>query len=176
MPRSICTIGFAGKTAEEFFKLLKDAGVQKLVDIRENRIGQLSGFAKYPDLAFFLDRIAGITYCYEPRLAPTPEIRAAYRQTGDWAAYESSFRILMRERCVPETINLANFDCAVAFLCSEAEPERCHRKIVAEMLSQFWAHSGYNVPVLHLSLEINKHRRRKAALPGHAPHDGIADQ
>jgi len=60
MGSTICTIGFAGKTAEQFFTLLKNAGVQKLIDIRENRIGQLSGFAKYPDLAFFLDRVAGI--------------------------------------------------------------------------------------------------------------------
>jgi len=77
MDTTICTIGFAGKTAEEFFALLTQAGVKKLIDIRENRGGQLSGFAKYPDLAFFLQRIAGIAYTHEPRLAPSPEIRKA---------------------------------------------------------------------------------------------------
>jgi len=175
MGRAICTIGFAGKTAEQFFTLLKDAGVQKLIDIRENRIGQLSGFAKYPDLAFFLNRLAGISYSYEPRLAPTPEIRAAYRATGNWAAYESAFRQLMRERRIPECLDLTDFDCTVAFLCSEPEPETCHRRIVAEMLSQSLATHGYNVPVLHLILQVNKSKKRKAASPGHAPHDGIAD-
>ena len=54
MDSTICTIGFAGKTAEEFFSLLTEAGVTRLIDIRENRAGQLSGFAKYPDLEFFL--------------------------------------------------------------------------------------------------------------------------
>ncbi len=62
MNTTIRTIGFAGKTAEEFFGLLTQAGVRQLIDIRENRLGQLSGFAKYPDIAFFLDRIAGIAY------------------------------------------------------------------------------------------------------------------
>jgi uncharacterized protein (DUF488 family) len=175
MGNTICTIGFAGKTAEQFFTLLKNAGVQKLIDIRENRIGQLSGFAKYPDLAFFLDRVAGITYSYEPRLAPTPEIRAAYRSTGNWVAYESAFRQLMRDRSIPEGLDLADFECTVAFLCSEAEPEKCHRRIVAETLSQFLAAHGYNVPVFHLALQVKTSRKRKAASPGHAPNDGIAD-
>ncbi|HXN51299.1 MAG TPA: DUF488 domain-containing protein [Candidatus Acidoferrum sp.] len=175
MGTTICTIGFAGKTAEQFFTLLKNAGVQRLIDIRENRIGQLSGFAKYPDLAFFLDRVAGITYSYEPRLAPTLEIRAAYRSTGDWAAYESMFRRLMLDRGIPERLDLADFDCTVALLCSEAEPEKCHRRIVADTLSQFLATHGYNVPVVHLISQINKSKKRKAASPDHAPKDGIAD-
>lgn len=45
MQRKICTIGFAGKTAEEFFSLLSAAGVKLVVDIRENRVGQLAGYA-----------------------------------------------------------------------------------------------------------------------------------
>ncbi len=175
MGRTIYTIGFAGKTAEQFFTLLKNAGVQKLIDIRENRIGQLSGFAKYPDLAFFLDRVAGITYSYEPRLAPSPEIRAAYRSTGDWAAYESAFRQLMLDRSIPKGLDPTDFDGTVVFLCSEPEPDKCHRRIVAEMLSQFLTANGYNIPVFHLTIQVNKSRKRKAASSSHAPHDGIAD-
>jgi len=68
MITTLCTIGFAGKTAEEFFSLLTQAGVKRLIDIRVNRHGQLSGFAKYPDLVFFLHEIAGIAYAWEPRL------------------------------------------------------------------------------------------------------------
>ena len=85
MTSTIFTIGFTKKTAEEFFRLLQEAQVQKLVDIRENRVGQLSGFAKYPDLAFFLHRVAGIAYDYQPILAPSPEIRTAYLKSRDWA-------------------------------------------------------------------------------------------
>ncbi|MGH9577927.1 MAG: hypothetical protein ACRD3R_10870, partial [Terriglobales bacterium] len=61
---TLCTIGFAGKTAEQFFSLLAEAGVRRVVDVRENRSGQLSGYAKHPDLAFFLERIAGIEYVH----------------------------------------------------------------------------------------------------------------
>ena len=175
MGRTIYTIGFAGKTAEQFFTLLKDAGVQKLIDIRENRIGQLSGFAKYPDLAFFLDRVAGISYSYEPRLAPSPEIRAAYRDSGNWTAYESAFRQLMLDRGIPQGLNPADFDSTVVFLCSEPGADKCHRRIVAELLSQFLATNGYNIPIVHLTSQVNKSKKPKAALPRHAPHDRIAD-
>ena len=77
MNSAIFTIGFTKKSAEEFFRLLEEAQVRKLIDIGENHVGQLAGFAKYPDLAFFLDRIAGIAYDYQPIFAPSPEIRDA---------------------------------------------------------------------------------------------------
>ncbi|MGB9466353.1 MAG: DUF488 family protein, partial [Candidatus Acidiferrum sp.] len=70
----LCTIGFAGKTAEEFFRLLADVQVEKVIDIRQHREGQLSGFAKHPDLAYFLEKVARIGYSHEPQLAPTPEL------------------------------------------------------------------------------------------------------
>jgi uncharacterized protein (DUF488 family) len=150
MTSTIFTIGFTKKTAEEFFRLLREAQVQKLIDIRENRVGQLAGFAKYPDLAFFLDRILGITYDYQPILAPSPEIRDAYRKTHNWAQFEKSFRELMRQRSVLDEVDPASFAGRVTLLCSEAEPEKCHRRLVAEMLAQHWTSQGHQVEVKHL--------------------------
>src|SRR5437773_10342057 len=92
MTSALFTIGFTQKTAEEFFRLLQDAGVRSVSDVRENRGGQLSGFAKYPDIAFFLDRLLGITYVHEPLLAPSPQIREAYRNARDCQQYETSVR------------------------------------------------------------------------------------
>lgn len=175
MHSTICTIGFAGKTAEEFFRLLQEAGVKKVIDIRENRGGQLSGFAKFPDLAFLLDRIAGIDYAYEPALAPSPEIRKAYRETKDWAAYESAFLQLMRERGVPEQIDGAGYEGAVALLCSEPEPEKCHRRLVADLLAAHWRKLGHTVEIIHMFLAKparKLHRKKKAP----AGDDGLNHQ
>ena len=161
---TICTIGFAGKTAEEFFRLLQESGVRKVIDIREHRIGQLSGFAKYPNLAFFLDRVAGIAYAYEPMLAPTPEIRKAYRKSKDWSAYESSFLELMRERGIPEQVAPSEYEGTVALLCSEPDPEKCHRRLVAELLAEHWRSKGHTVEIHHLftekPLKSTKKKRR----------------
>ncbi|MBI3670413.1 MAG: DUF488 domain-containing protein [Acidobacteria bacterium] len=169
MPSTICTIGFAGKTAEEFFRLLKEAGVQKVIDIRDNRIGQLSGFAKYPDLAFFLERVAGIAYAYEPALAPTPEIRKTYRQDKDWSRYECSFLQLLRDRGFPEQATPSDFEGTVALLCSEPGPEKCHRRLVAELLAQHWRSQGREVEVRHLFFERppRKPARKRKSATGH---------
>jgi uncharacterized protein (DUF488 family) len=163
MHSTICTIGFAGKTAEEFFSLLGEAHVKKVIDIREKRVGQLSGFAKFPDIAFFLERVGGIAYAYEPALAPSPEIRRTYRQTKDWSAYESAFLQLMRDRTIPERLQPADFEGTVALLCSEPGPEKCHRRLVAEILAERWRAQGHTVEIRHLLTPERAGMRRKPA-------------
>ena len=150
MEIKLYTIGFAGKTAEEFFALLTSAGVRTVIDIRQNRIGQLSGFAKFPDIAFLLDRVAGIGYRHEAALAPTPEILKAYRASRDWLGYEVAFLGLMKERGVPERIPVAGFVGGAALLCSEPGPEKCHRRLVAELLADYWRGQNLGVETKHL--------------------------
>ena len=70
----IFTIGFTQKTAEQFFRLLLSNQADALIDVRLNNKSQLAGFAKYPDLPFFLDRIAHIAYVHDIMLAPTDKI------------------------------------------------------------------------------------------------------
>ena len=55
------TIGFTGKSAQQFFEMLMRAGVKKLVDTRLNNVSQLAGFTKRRDLEFFLRPSAGST-------------------------------------------------------------------------------------------------------------------
>jgi uncharacterized protein (DUF488 family) len=172
MTSTIFTIGFTKKSAEEFFRLLQEAKVQRLIDIRENRAGQLAGFAKYPDLAFFLDRITGIAYSYQPIFAPSPEIRDAYRRTRDWAQFEKSFLELMRQRRVPEAVDPSLFEGKVALLCSEAEADKCHRRLVAEMLAQHWASQGQAIEVRHLH-SAKRRPRKKRARTSHEGTDSI---
>ena len=85
-PIQIYTIGFTQKTAQAFFSKLRDAGVQRIVDVRLNNTSQLAGFSKRDDLVFFLREIAGIEYVYLPELAPTKDILDAYKKhKGSWA-------------------------------------------------------------------------------------------
>jgi uncharacterized protein (DUF488 family) len=150
MPILLCTIGFAGKTAEEFFALLKEAHVRQVIDIRQHRGGQLSGFAKHPDLAYFLSAIAGIAYKHEPLLSPTPELLKTYRKNKDWPSYERGFLSLMKERDIPEIIDPTIWSSPVALLCSEPGPEQCHRRLVADLFAQHWGAKGQEVEIRHL--------------------------
>ena len=160
MQRLLCTIGFTGKTAEEFFALLSNAGVQQVIDIRQNRGGQLSGFSKHPDLSFFLKEIAGIEYLHEPLLAPAPELLKTYRRTKDWLSYEAEFLAAMRERHVPANMDTSSWSPKISLLCSEAGPEKCHRRLVADLLAVFWREQGDGVEIRHLISP-----RRKPAKP-----------
>lgn len=160
MQRRLFTIGFTGKTAEEFFRLLTDAGVKRIIDIRQKRSGQLSGFAKHLDLAFFLDRVAHIGYTHEPLLAPTPELLKKYRADKDWESYEASFLALMKERGVPESLDTSEWGEIPALLCSEPGPEKCHRRLVADLLAEHWKGQGSFVEILHLGAPPMKSSRR----------------
>ncbi len=163
------TIGFAGKTAQEFFALLKEAGVERLIDIRQHRGGQLSGYAKHPDLAYFLQEIARITYVHEPLLAPMPELLKTYRKTKDWPGYETDFLKLMKDRGVPEILDTSSWPSRCVLLCSEAGPEKCHRRLVADLIAAQWRGQGYEVEIRHLvsvrAKPLNSGRKKPGAVP-----------
>jgi uncharacterized protein (DUF488 family) len=162
MRRLLCTIGFTGKTAEEFFDLLRNAGVQSVIDVRQNRTGQLSAFAKYPDVEFFLRQIGNIGYRHEPLLAPTPELRKSYQEDKDWAAYEKGFLKLLRQRGLPKSLDLSSWPANVALLCTEPGPEKCHRRLVADLLGKHWRAASDDVEVRHLVSSARRGKRSSA--------------
>lgn len=54
---TLYTIGFTKKSACEFFELLKKHSIKTVVDVRISNNSQLAGFAKGPDLTYFLKQI-----------------------------------------------------------------------------------------------------------------------
>ena len=164
MRRLLCTIGFTGKTAEDFFDLVRHAEVQSVIDVRQNRTGQLSAFAKYPDLEFFLRQIGDIGYRHEPLLAPSPELRKSYQEGKDWPAYEEGFLNLLKQRAVPQSLDTSSWPANVALLCTEPGPEKCHRRLVAEMLAEHWGAAGDDVEVRHLVSSTRRGKREQSGI------------
>ena len=135
---NLYTIGFTQKPARTFFALLRESGARRLVDVRLNSGGQLSGFAKAEDLIFFLRELCSMDYAHMPELAPTREMLDAYRKGHrHWPTYEREFLALMEERRIADTVDRESLSDAV-LLCSENTPDRCHRRLVAEHLQQSW--------------------------------------
>jgi uncharacterized protein (DUF488 family) len=134
----VFTIGFTKKNAEVFFNRLRQPGLARLVDIRLNNVSQLAGFTKKDDLRFFLREIIKIDYAHVVDLAPNQDILEEYKKNGeDWVKYEQQFMALMASRQVENKVSkeLVNGGC---FLCSEATPDRCHRRLAAEYLKAKW--------------------------------------
>ena len=144
----VFTIGFTKKNAERFFGLLCDSGAKRVVDVRLNNVSQLAGFAKRDDLRYFLRRICGMDYVHVPELAPTKQILEDYKKRrGSWESYTAQFLDLMRERRIESTIDrtIISDGC---LLCSEHEPDNCHRRLVAEYLEDRWG----GVEIVHLGV------------------------
>lgn len=135
----VYSIGFTQKTAEQFFGILKSAGIRRLLDVRLNNVSQLAGFTKRDDLRFFTQEILGAEYRHEPLLAPTQDILDAYKKNkGDWAEYEARFLALMAERKIEERLERSLFSVRTALLCSEPAAGHCHRRLVLEYLREKW--------------------------------------
>ena len=117
---------------------MRDAGIERLLDVRLNNASRLAGFARRDDLPFFLEKLCGAAYLYEPRLAPTREILDVYRNGGGWPDYERAFLDLLQERRVEETLDRSLFKVPTVLLCSEATAEHCHRRLVLEYLDHKW--------------------------------------
>lgn len=147
MAIELFTIGFTKKSAKQFFETLRRAGVKKLVDVRLNNTSQLSAFAKKDDLAYFAEALCGISYDHVPILAPNQELLDSLKKRkGSWAEYENGFLALMRERGAIEKLERSLFEEPCCLLCSEATPEHCHRRLVAEAIRKRWP----DVEVVHL--------------------------
>jgi len=146
-PITIFTIGFTGTTAQDFFERLQRAGVKRLIDVRLNNVSQLAGFTKKNDLTYFLRAIANIEYAHFEDLAPTKDILDSFKKEKQmvWADYERRFNALMEQR-KPETHHRPQEFDQACLLCSEATPENCHRRLVAEHLRRRWS----NVEIRHL--------------------------
>lgn len=138
---NLYTIGFTQKNAETFFGLLDASHIQCLVDVRLNPNGQLSRFAFEKDLPFLLEHLVhGCQYSWRPDLAPTSDMLKEVRTKGTPmnADYEEFARVFKDH--VRRSSNIGNFADAygdfdnVCLLCSEPTTEKCHRRLVGEVL------------------------------------------
>lgn len=144
---TLYTIGYRQKPLSAFIDQLRSAGVDVIIDIRLRNTSHLLGYTKQDTLEFLLVEGFGIAYEHHPELAPTPEVLDAYRDDGDWLAYEAEFSPLLEERSA-ELVGrriMARYR-APCLLCAEVTAEHCHRRLVAE----YWAERLPGVSVVHL--------------------------
>ena len=141
------TIGFTRKSAAEFFGLLRESAAKRVVDVRLRNTSGLAGFSKKSDLPWFLRELCDMDYVHLPRLSPTDALLDAYRgKQINWQEYEPIFQSIIERRLIRAAIpqDIIADSC---LLCSEHQPDRCHRRLVAEHLQQHWG----NVEIIHLT-------------------------
>jgi uncharacterized protein (DUF488 family) len=136
----IYTIGYTKKSAQEFFEALRCNNIEVVIDVRLNNTSQLAGFTKKEDLQYFLKMILNAKYIHEKEFAPTKELLDNYRKGNiNWNDYEKEFLSILNERNISSLLEVKykmNFD-KTCLLCSEENPDLCHRRLVAEYIKRF---------------------------------------
>lgn len=117
----IYTIGYGSNTKEEFLNALKENNIGVLVDVRSNPYSKWQKWTNREDLREWLN-FNNIFYVHSRKLggmplSPDDEILEALHKLEK--SYEKAKKLL-------EGRNLA-------IMCSEADPDECHRKDIARV-------------------------------------------
>jgi uncharacterized protein (DUF488 family) len=129
----LVTLGYEKRTLDEFLELLREAGVERLVDVRQNAFSRKPGFTKK-----FLTKAlehAGIEYVHMPMLGCTRPMRKALREGGPVDAYLQDYaRHLDAETEAIDRLERLARERPTAVMCMERSLERCHRTVLAKHL------------------------------------------
>ena len=140
----IFSIGYEGKSIEQFIALLQQEDVRQIIDVRERPFSYKSGFSKSP-LRDNLHK-AGIEYHHIKELGTDKRSRDEYKRTGD-----------IKKLCVtyskrldrsPDQYNILlslASNKTTALMCFENDYKGCHRQVIEQRLQD----DGFNVQ--HLS-------------------------
>ena len=156
---ALITIGVYEFDLPTFLAALRAHDTRLVIDVRQRRgvRGARYAWANAKRLQAALAD-AGIIYSHHRELAPTTELRqlqyAADDRLGVGKRSRDELDPEYRERYIREILDRADLDALVAELpaggasalfCVEADPEACHRSLIAERLQQ-----RYRLPVTHV--------------------------
>jgi len=135
-PQTIFTIGHSTRPIDEFLRLLKAHGVQRVVDVRTIPRSRHNPQFDRGQLSPALHRVR-IHYRHMPGLGG---LRRARRDSANAGWRNASFRGYADYMQTPEfedsledCIDLAKRE-RVVLMCAEAVPWRCHRSLIADAL------------------------------------------
>ena len=131
----IFTIGYEGATVPDFVAALRQAGVERVIDVRALPLSRRPGFSKSSLRAALAE--AGIDYVHLRALGTPAEGRAAARA----GRHRELERIYAGQLELPEAIAqgaqmlaLAG-ETPTALLCFEREPAHCHRTLLLDAVA-----------------------------------------
>ncbi len=123
------TIGYEGRSPEEFFRLLQEHAVELLVDVRDNPHSRKPGFSRKALTASCPEH--GIGYRHLPELGVPKALRP---RIEDYDSFREQYLKLLESREQPLNILLELIAAQRAcLLCYERDHDACHRALVAEL-------------------------------------------
>lgn len=135
--RTLATLGYEDTTVPRFLEVLREAGVEMVVDVRAVAASRKPGFAK-SRLAENLGGV-GIGYLHLRGLGTPADGRAAAR-SGKYDELRRIYLVHLETSEAQDELerlaDLVRSGKRVCLLCLEADPAHCHRTLVAEALAE----------------------------------------
>jgi len=139
----IYTIGYEGRSIDEFLLKMIDEKIQILADVRNNPWSMKYGYSKQ-NLEVFCDKL-GIRYMTIPSLGIPGSLR---KNLNDREAYEKLFTMYSTyiENKIGELQELKRLSekHRIALMCFERDPSYCHRGVLGKELEKLGAEVEFN--------------------------------
>ena len=135
LPAPLHTVGYEGLTLPAFLDLLAQAGVARLVDVRELPLSRRPGFSK-TKLSEALGEL-GIDYVHARPLGNPKPNRERY-WAGDVKGGAAVYRRHLHNGSYPTLVALAEGldDEPTCLMCFERDHDHCHRAVIVESLAE----------------------------------------
>jgi uncharacterized protein (DUF488 family) len=135
VPSKLFTVGYEGRSLDELVVELNDAGVERLVDVRELPLSRRRGFSKTALRDGLLK--AGIEYVHIKALGDPKANRERY-WAGDVDGGAAVYREHLNNGSRSALVNLADSlnDDPTCLLCVERDHTQCHRDVIVEALQE----------------------------------------
>ena len=152
----VLTIGYQGRTVEDYLGMLSRAQVTVLCDVRRNAISRKRGFSKRA-LAGACEQI-DIRYEHLPDLGIGAERRRLVRTDRDRQLLLAEYLkvdLARRPSSLDRIVSWAASGERVAVTCFEREFSSCHRSLVAAEVERL---GGPSIATVHLGVSSLSHR------------------
>ena len=133
--KPLYTIGHGNRKPEDFLALLKDFGIEYLIDVRSQPYSKFNPHFNQNELKFFLER-NGIKYVFMgDSIGGRPKDISCYDNEGkvDYEIIKTKDFFL---KGLDRLKNAYSKDINVVVMCSESKPCECHRsKLIGKVLN-----------------------------------------
>ena len=146
--KALYTIGYEGRSIEEYLNLLIKNGIRVLCDVRRNPISMKFGFSK-TQLKSECEKL-NIAYFHFPGLGIASEKRQDLSSDSDYQRIFAEYRAgTLQENLHDqvEILTILNEQSRVAITCFEADHEHCHRNQLAISLQN---NKLWNYKLIHI--------------------------
>ena len=141
------TIGYEGRSIDEYLNLLIKNNIKTLCDVRKNPLSRKYGFSKQ-SLKKTIGKL-GIEYVHIPELGIDSYLRKNLNTKQDYQNLFSIYKkklLPSRKQAFQQIMTLLSKQKRVALTCFEFEPEMCHRHCISSALER----ANHNFKTVHL--------------------------